>query len=81
MPIHGKGPVPARIMIVGEAPGEEEIRRGEPFCGASGSELNKMLGEAGISRGECFVTNVSRERPPKNDINLFIAKAKKETGK
>lgn len=70
--VRPSGPIPARIMIVGEAPGEEEIRRGEPFVGASGFELNKMLGEAGISRSECFITNVARERPDGNDINQFI---------
>lgn len=65
-------------MIVGEAPGSEEEIRGEPFVGASGMELTKMLHEAGISRSECFVTNVARERPFANDINNFIAKAKKD---
>jgi DNA polymerase len=73
-----EGPVPARIMIVGEAPGEEEARVGRPFQGVSGNELNRMLGEAGIARSECFITNVCRERPPSNDINFFIAKSKKE---
>jgi uracil-DNA glycosylase family 4 len=65
-------------MIVGEAPGWEEEAAGEPFVGASGKELNRMLHEAGISRSECFTTNVCRERPPANDINHFIAKAKKD---
>ena len=72
------GPIPAPIMIVGEAPGEEEIRTGKPFMGAAGAELNKLLAEAGIARGQCFVTNVVRERPPKNDINAFIPQTKKE---
>lgn len=72
------GPIPARIMIVGEAPGYEEEIKGVPFVGPSGMELNKMLGEAGLSRGECFVTNVARERPQNNDIKLFIAQSKKE---
>lgn len=70
------GPIPAKIMIVGEAPGAEEEIKGQPFVGMSGKELDRMLGEAGISRGECFVTNLCRERPPNNDINFFIAKAK-----
>jgi uracil-DNA glycosylase/DNA polymerase I-like protein with 3'-5' exonuclease and polymerase domains len=71
-PVKPHGPVPARIMIVGEAPGEREVQEGRPFCGASGWELDKMLGEAGISRGECFVTNLARYRPPNNDIDLWI---------
>jgi uracil-DNA glycosylase len=73
-----EGPIPARIMLVGEAPGYEEEQRGLPFQGASGQELNRMLGEAGIIRSECFITNVCRVRPANNDLNLFIAKAKKD---
>src|SRR5207302_11130816 len=40
-------------------------------------ELNRMLGEAGILRSEVFCTNVCRERPPNNDVNLWFAKSKK----
>lgn len=76
-PVPASGPIPARIMIVGEAPGEEEEQKGQPFIGTSGNELNKMLGEAGISRSECFVTNVSKIRPQANDISKFFAGAKK----
>lgn len=65
-------------MLVGEAPGADEEARGQPFVGASGMELDRMLHEAKISRSECFVTNVARERPLGNDINQFIAKSKKE---
>src|SRR6266404_7430913 len=72
------GPIPARIMLVGEAPGAQEEIEGIPFVGESGKELNRMLQEAGITRSECFVTNVCRIRPPGNDINHFIAKAKKD---
>lgn len=72
------GPIPARIMICGEAPGADEEIRGEPFVGVSGQELNRMLGEAGILRSECFVTNVCRIRPPKNDITSFIAMKKNQ---
>jgi len=80
MPIQVRpsGPIPAQVMVVGEAPGFEEEARNEPFVGASGHELTKMLHEAGISRSECFITNVCRQRPPGNDINLFIANAKKD---
>ena len=72
------GPIPARIMIVGEAPGAEDERNGIPFCGAAGSELTKMLHEAQINRSECFLTYVARERPFNNDIGAFIASTKKE---
>lgn len=76
--VNGDGPIPARLMIVGEAPGAEEEIKGIPFCGVSGIELNRMLGEAKITRSECFVTNVCRVRPPNNDISFFIPKAKKD---
>ena len=59
-------------MLVGEAPGAEEERAGLPFIGASGKELTKMLHEAGIIRSECFITNVCRVRPPKNDIGEYF---------
>jgi DNA polymerase I-like protein with 3'-5' exonuclease and polymerase domains/uracil-DNA glycosylase len=59
-------------MLVGEAPGEQEVLRREPFVGKSGEELNRMLHEAGIMRSECFITNVCRERPPDNDISKWV---------
>lgn len=67
------GPYNAKVMIVGEAPSEFEILRGEPFVGPSGQELNRMLSEAGILRNECFLTNVCLERPPDNDIGQWLA--------
>jgi len=70
------GPCPAKIMIVGEAPGDNEIREGMPFVGYSGQELNRMLQEAGIMRSNCFVTNVVRIRPPGNDVSTFFAQRK-----
>lgn len=76
--VHGDGPIPARIMIVGEAPGEEEERHGKPFVGRSGEELSRMLHEAGINRSDCFITNVCRQRPPQNDISNFVPEAKKD---
>lgn len=76
--VRPSGPIPARIMIVGEAPGFEEERDGEPFVGASGKELTRMLHDAGINRSECFITNVARERPQGNDISHFIATRKKD---
>jgi DNA polymerase I-like protein with 3'-5' exonuclease and polymerase domains/uracil-DNA glycosylase len=65
-------------MVVGEAPGEQEEREGFPFVGYSGKELDRILLEAGIQRSECFLTNVVRVRPPKNDISLFFADKKKD---
>lgn len=73
MIVRPTGPPDARIMIVGEAPGEREEAEGKPFVGPSGWQLDQMLASAGISRAECFVTNVARTRPPSNDITAFIA--------
>lgn len=78
MQIRPTGPCPAKIMIVGEAPGEREVDEGQPFVGSSGQEMSKMLQEAGIMRSECFITNVVRIRPPGNDINAFIAQRKSD---
>ncbi len=66
------GPLPARIMLVGEAPGGDEERELQPFVGYAGRELNGQLHEAGLSRSECFITNVVRFRPEGNKIENFI---------
>lgn len=71
------GPFNARVMIVGEAPGDREEQQLQPFVGASGMELNRMLQEAGISRSECFLTNLCKERPPRNEISLWLRKSLK----
>lgn len=73
MPHHGDGPIPARIMLVGEAWGEQEELHGRPFVGASGEELNRMLHEVGILRSECYVSNVVNHRPQDNDLSHWIA--------
>lgn len=72
------GPWEAKVMIVGEAPGEEEVRLKTPFVGASGYLLEKVLKECGYTRDQCFVTNVIRERPPQNDADAFFAAKVKE---
>lgn len=74
----GDGPIPARVMIVGEAWGEREEAARKPFVGPSGFELDRMLHEAGILRAECFVTNLVNARPPNNDLGAWIAMKKKD---
>src|SRR5258706_11800463 len=78
MPHHGDGPIPSRIMLVGEAWGEDEDREGRPFVGRSGQELNRLLHEAQIMRSECFVSNVVNYRPPNNDLGAWVAMKKKD---
>lgn len=63
-------------MIVGEAPGEEELQRGVPFVGQSGQALTQMLTEAGIIREQCYLTNVFMSCPPGNNIYAWCLKKK-----
>jgi DNA polymerase len=53
-------------MIIGEAPGAEEDRKGEPFVGASGHLLDRMLSAIGLARENIYITNVLFWRPPGN---------------
>lgn len=55
--VFGEGPRSARIVLIGEQPGDEEDRQGHPFVGPSGRLLNKALEEAGIQRSDVYVTN------------------------
>src|ERR1051326_7611133 len=55
--VFGEGPKSARLVFVGEQPGDEEDRRGHPFVGPAGKMLNRALVEAGIDRSEVYVTN------------------------
>jgi uracil-DNA glycosylase family 4 len=56
----------AELMLIGEAPGAEEDRRGKPFVGPSGRLLDKMLASIGLARGEVWITNIIFWRPPGN---------------
>jgi DNA polymerase len=55
--VFGEGPSDARIVLVGEQPGDEEDRAGRPFVGPAGQILNEVLQEAGIDRGKVYLTN------------------------
>jgi DNA polymerase len=56
--VFGEGPEHVPLVLVGEQPGDAEDRQGHPFVGAAGRLLDKALGEAGIDRDRCYVTNV-----------------------
>jgi DNA polymerase len=64
--VPGDGPVTARIMAVGEAPGETEDREGVPFVGAAGKLLTKLLEGVGLQRADLYICNVLKCRPPGN---------------
>lgn len=66
-PVFAEGVADAPLMVIGEAPGAEEDRRGVPFCGVSGQLLDKMLAAIGFSRKEnAYITNSLFWRPPGN---------------
>ncbi|HII75650.1 MAG TPA: uracil-DNA glycosylase [Methanolinea sp.] len=64
--VPGEGPVPCRVMLVGEGPGRKEDETGKPFVGRAGAILSGLLEEIGLSREEVFITSVVKCRPPKN---------------
>jgi DNA polymerase len=66
--VPGMGSPDAKVMVVGEAPGKDEDEQLKPFVGESGQELDALMREAGHPhwRYECYVTNVSKFRPPYN---------------
>lgn len=68
-PVPGVGPSKARLMIIGEALGEDEAIAGLPFQGKCGRMLNNMLRDAGIERDSVFITNVVKCRPLKGKAN------------
>lgn len=72
--VEGTGPKTAKIAFFGEALGRQEELRGEPFVGTAeaGGMFNLLLGNAGIIRSDCYISNVIKERPKDNDIKLFI---------
>lgn len=64
--VFGVGDPHARWMVIGEAPGAEEDRRGEPFVGRAGQLLNSMLRAVGLARESVFIANILKCRPPGN---------------
>lgn len=64
--VFGVGNPEARLMFVGEGPGQEEDRQGEPFVGKAGQLLDKMIAAMGLARGDVFIANVVKCRPPNN---------------
>ncbi len=64
--VFGTGDVRARWMIIGEAPGADEDRQGEPFVGRAGRLLNAMLQAIGLRREQVYIANILKCRPPNN---------------
>jgi DNA polymerase len=64
--VFGAGNADADLMFVGEAPGAREDEQGIPFVGAAGKLLDELLAEVGLARGDVFIANVLKCRPPGN---------------
>lgn len=64
--VFGVGSPAARLMFVGEAPGKNEDLQGEPFVGAAGHLLDELLAEIDVPRGDVYIANVLKCRPPGN---------------
>lgn len=64
--VPGEGPENAPILLIGEGPGAQEDRQGRPFVGRSGALLEKLLASIGLRRGDVFIANVVKCRPPEN---------------
>lgn len=62
----GEGSLEAKIMFIGEAPGEREAKTGRPFVGASGRFLNELLQSIDMNRDDVYITNIVKDRPPNN---------------
>ena len=64
--VFGVGNPNADLMVIGEAPGAEEDKQGEPFVGKAGQLLNKILEAINFKRGDVYIANILKHRPPNN---------------
>jgi len=66
LPVLGAGSYEADVVFVGEAPGKNEAISGRPFCGRAGEILDEMLKSINLKREDIYITNIVKDRPPKN---------------
>lgn len=92
--VFGEGPIGAKVMMIGEAPGEQESLQGRPFVGKAGKNLDAFLEAVGMDRSEMYVSNTvkfrpvrisdagrSVNRPPtQEEVKLFLPWLLKEIG-
>jgi DNA polymerase len=64
--VFGKGSPKTAVMFIGEGPGRDEDLKGEPFVGRSGQLLTKILSAIDLERGDVYITNIVKCRPPQN---------------
>lgn len=65
-PVIGEGSHEPKVMFVGEAPGENEAKTGRPFVGRAGKFLDELLASINLPREAVYITNIVKDRPPKN---------------
>lgn len=68
--VFGEGNPCARLLFVGEAPGEREDQLGRPFVGRAGQKLDEMIAAMGMKRADVYIANVLKSRPPENRTPL-----------
>lgn len=61
--VFGEGPPQAKLMIIGEAPGAQEAKTGQPFVGSAGKLLSKLLNEIGLERQQIYISNILKTHP------------------
>lgn len=64
--VFGEGDIDAKILFIGEGPGENEDLTGRPFVGRAGELLDKMIGGMGLQRSQVYIANIVKCRPPDN---------------
>jgi DNA polymerase len=64
--VFGDGSADSELVFIGEAPGKNEDLQGKPFVGAAGKFLDQMLDMIGLKRGDVYITNIVKYRPPNN---------------
>lgn len=72
LPVEPDGPVGARIMFLGEAPGQREDETGRPFVGRAGNVLMELIESLGMERRYVLINNVTRCRPPGNRTPTYV---------
>lgn len=77
-PVGGRGPANPLLVIVGEAPGRNEIDQGMPFVGNCGDELEVLLGHARVSRTQVYIDNALACMPPGIDLDAYLKRIKRE---
>lgn len=64
--VPGEGPSSAKVMLIGQNPGKEEVKQGKPFVGRSGKYLNRLLIENNIDRSKLYIASVVKQPTPQN---------------